>query len=284
MTPDKEALGILVNHVLSYLVGEDEEARFLRSLLERYALDRPVLAQPRLGDWRGRESSASVLEKIVGEDTLRPIAMLEQALSAAESVVHIEGPLGLGTGFVVAPRLIMTNHHVIDSAAHAMNSVVTFNYQLDALAKPKAYTRVLPQTGGIFFTDAELDVTIVEIEKAPEAAIPLPVRPARMAVDSRVAIIQHPDGFWKKISLQNNFVEYADERVVQYTTSTRRGSSGAPVFDDDFQVVAVHHAGGDLPDPTTQQVYLRNEGVSMMAVVRALQANAPHIYSQLTIA
>jgi len=39
-----------------------------------------------------------------------------------------------------------------------------------------------------------------------------------------------------KISMQNNFVAYADRQVLQYTTTTLPGSSGAPVFDDDFQV------------------------------------------------
>ncbi|MEH1781986.1 MAG: trypsin-like peptidase domain-containing protein [Nostoc sp.] len=75
---------------------------------------------------------------------------------------------------------------------------------------------------------------------------------------SPVAIIQHPGGHLKKISIQNNFVAYADNQVLQYTTSTEPGSSGSPVFDDDFQVVGIHHSGGMLVEPNTQQRYLRN--------------------------
>ena len=85
----------------------------------------------------------------------------------------------------------------------------------------------------------------------------------------------------KKISMQNNFVAYADANLVQYTTSTLPGSSGSPVFDDEFTVVAIHHSGGMLVEPETQQRYLRNAGTSMMAVLKDLQSNAPEIYTQL---
>jgi V8-like Glu-specific endopeptidase len=81
--------------------------------------------------------------------------------------------------------------------------------------------------------------------------------------------------------MQNNFVAYADANVVQYTTSTLPGSSGSPVFDDDFQVIAIHHSGGMLIEPGTKQCYLRNAGTSMIAVLKDLQVNAPEIYARL---
>jgi len=99
--------------------------------------------------------------------------------------------------------------------------------------------------------------------------------------DDRVAIIQHPGGHLKKISMQNNFVAYADANVVQYTTSTLPGSSGSPVFDDEFKVVAIHHSGGDLTEPSTGRRYLRNAGTSIIAVLKDLQVNAPEIYARL---
>jgi V8-like Glu-specific endopeptidase len=96
-----------------------------------------------------------------------------------------------------------------------------------------------------------------------------------------VAIIQHPGGHYKKISMQNNFVAYADDRVVQYTTSTEPGSSGSPVFDHAFSVIGVHHAGGLLTVPGSSERYLRNEGISTIAVIDDLVRNAPEIASQL---
>ena len=99
--------------------------------------------------------------------------------------------------------------------------------------------------------------------------------------DSRLTVIQHPGGEYKKISLQNNFVEYADEHIVQYTTSTEPGSSGSPVLSDEFDVVAIHHSGGNLPEPVTKRRYLRNEGIRMSAILNDLRQNSPEIYRRL---
>jgi V8-like Glu-specific endopeptidase len=81
--------------------------------------------------------------------------------------------------------------------------------------------------------------------------------------------------------LQNNFVEYVDENVVQYTTTTEPGSSGAPVLNEALEVVAVHHAGGQLPEPTSKRRYLRNEGIRMSAILDELRVNAPEIYQRI---
>jgi V8-like Glu-specific endopeptidase len=105
-----------------------------------------------------------------------------------------------------------------------------------------------------------------------------------MRRDERVAIIQHPGGHLKKISIQNNFVAYADNQVLQYTTSTEPGSSGSPVFDDNFQVVGIHHSGGMLLEPGSKQRYLRNAGTSAIALlINDLKNNAPEIYARLAI-
>ena len=48
---------------------------------------------------------------------------------------------------------------------------------------------------------------------------------------------------------------------MQYVTSTLNGSSGSPVFNDGWEVVALHHAGGNIPEPTTHRRYFRNEGI-----------------------
>ena len=68
--------------------------------------------------------------------------------------------------------------------------------------------------------------------------------------------------------MQNNFVAYADANVVQYTTSTLPGSSGSPVLDDEYKVVAIDHSGGMLVEAGTKQPYLRNAGTSAIAVLR----------------
>jgi hypothetical protein len=67
--------------------------------------------------------------------------------------------------------------------------------------------------------------------------------------------------------MQNNFVEYVGNEVVQYITSTLTGSSGSPVFNDNWEIVALHHAGGMLPEPDTQRRFFRNEGILIASIL-----------------
>lgn len=75
-------------------------------------------------------------------------------------------------------------------------------------------------------------------------------------------------------------VAYVGGNVVQYITSTLPGSSGSPVFNDSWEVVALHHAGGDIPEPTTQQRYFRNEGILVQSILADLPSQL--VWSQLS--
>ena len=281
VTTDKEALGIFLNYLLFFKGSEDEGANFIRSLFSTYSLDRPIISDHKLDDWKGDDTYTSVQEKIIGEDTLRHVYMLELALEAAKAVVHIAVPGGVGSGFMIAPDLVMTNHHVIGDKAVATSGSYTFNYELDRAGRPKQTSVVSARPHGVFYTDELLDYTVVQLADVPVFSEPLRLKSVSMHNNERVAIIQHPGGYYKKISMQNNFVAYADQRIVHYTTSTMPGSSGSPVFNEDFQVVAIHHSGGMLEEPMTQRRYLRNAGSSMIAILENLQIFVPEIYSQV---
>ncbi|MBE2201550.1 MAG: serine protease, partial [Anaerolinea sp.] len=54
-----------------------------------------------------------------------------------------------------------------------------------------------------------------------------------------------------------------------------------PVFDNDFLVIGIHHSGGMLLEPGSDQPYLRNAGSSMIAVLDDLRDHAPEIYQRL---
>ena len=276
---DKEALAVFLNYIQPYTGDEDKD--FIVELFQNYPLDVPVSPSRGIGNWKGMDSTADIKEKIIGENTLRDIYILNLALEASKAVVRIATPKGAGTGFMIAPDLLMTNNHVINSQEVAQKSNFSFNYQLDINGKecPTQTIGALPD--GAFYTNEELDYSVVTLKEVPDFGKPLIFKSKLMRRDDRVAIIQHPGGHLKKISIQNNFVAYADNQVLQYTTSTEPGSSGSPVFDDDFQVVGIHHSGGMLVEPNTQQRYLRNAGTSAIAILKNLQANAPEIYTRL---
>ncbi|MDJ0746552.1 MAG: trypsin-like peptidase domain-containing protein [Xenococcaceae cyanobacterium MO_167.B27] len=280
----KEALGVFLNYIQPFTGDEDSE--FIMGLFENYPLDTPVSPTRLIDRWRGTTSVAEIQEKIIGEDTLRHVYILDLALEAAKAVVHLRvpksgGKKSLGTGFMIASDLLMTNNHVIASREQAEKTEYSFNYQLDINGKVcySLSSQALP--GGLFYTNSDLDYTVVSLKDIPPFGSPLTLKRMQMRRDDRVAIIQHPGGHLKKISMQNNFVAYADAQVVQYTTSTLPGSSGSPVFNDIFEVVAIHHSGGMLTEPDSRRRYLRNAGTSMIAVLNDLKTNAPEIYTRL---
>ncbi|MCB8988992.1 MAG: trypsin-like peptidase domain-containing protein [Ardenticatenaceae bacterium] len=282
--PGQEVLGLLLNHLLPYL-GGSADADFIHSLFDRYPLKtNPIATRSLTGAaWRGHESPATVQEKIIGENTLRDVRLLELALDAARAVVRIVTADSLGSGFLVGPGLIMTNHHVIGSQPAAQPCAFQFHYQLDKQLTPRPILAARAKPGGLFYTNPDLDVTVVEVLDVPADVAPLTLARRRVAPESRVNIIQHPGGHYKKISMQNNFVAFADARHLQYLTSTEPGSSGSPVFDNDFLVIGIHHSGGMLLEPGSEQKYLRNAGSSMIAVLDDLRDHAPEIYQHLCL-
>ena len=77
------------------------------------------------------------IERVLGTSDLCSINFLERGLRAAASVARLRVRVAdgsgewFGTGFLVAPNLLMTNHHVLPSPAAASLAVAEFNYQHD---------------------------------------------------------------------------------------------------------------------------------------------------------
>lgn len=284
VSADKEALGVFLNYLLHLSGDFDEDGQFLRYVIGRYEMDRPIIGNSPIANWLGRETNDSVQEKIIGENTLRDIFILHQALTAARSVVHVSLPSGYGTGFIVGQNLLMTNHHVISDLEVAERSAFSFHYELDANGIARLPIVVHAAKNGMFYSNQALDFTILEIESKPDESVPLVLKPERQQLDTRVSIIQHPGGHYKKISMQNNFVAYADATVLQYTTSTMPGSSGSPIFNDVFEVIGIHHSGGRMLEPGTDQFYRRNAGTSMNAILGDLRQHAPEVLASISTA
>ncbi|MEM9275928.1 MAG: trypsin-like peptidase domain-containing protein [Cyanobacteria bacterium P01_F01_bin.143] len=273
LTFENETLGMFLN-TLKEVTGIQQQ-KFLDKLLTKYDMMTPIVSLPDVGQWKGVETPADVFEKIIGENTLRPIAFLTQGLRVAQSVSYIgvrinEGSWS-GTGFLVTSNLLLTNNHVIPNADILTNTLFRFNYEENFLGEAQTPSEYRAKSNGIFHTNQDLDYTIVELEGEPGiewGCLPLAERDIRR--NSRVNIIQHPMGRPKQISFQNNFVEYVGGNVIQYVTSTLPGSSGSPVFDDSWEVIALHHAGGNIPEPNTKHRYFRNEGIWIGSILTDL--------------
>jgi len=211
------------------------------------------------------------LETILGINNLKQISWIERGLQLSKSVCRILTPQGLGTGFLIAPDLLMTNNHVIPDPTVAAQSVAEFNYQYNLEGKELPTCRY-QLTKHPFHSNPVLDYTIVGILPDPQKpeledwghtflnpnADPVP--------GEHVIIIQHPNGGPKQIVLTANQVVSLKDHRLHYTTDTMPGSSGSPVFNDLWQVIAIHHAGGTLQINAKGDKRFVNEGILMSAI------------------
>ncbi len=225
-------------------------------------------------DWAG-DTNANHLEKVIGaQSTLLPVSFLEVGLQKARAVVLIRrGDGDSGSGFLISGNLVITNHHVLSTPADAASATLLLNYQQTpaGLDAPAQTLTLAPAVG--FATSKEDDWTAVRVQGNPDADWGvLPLATANPQKDDRVIIIQHPGGGAKQVALYHNVVVFADKQRVQYLTDTLPGSSGSPVFDKDWNVVAVHHSGGWLREPGSKQAYYRNEGIHVDVVLAGLIA------------
>jgi V8-like Glu-specific endopeptidase len=213
------------------------------------------------------------LEKIFGVNHLKSIAWLEHGLLAARSVCRIVGLRSVGSGFLVAGGFVITNNHVLADASEAAASIAEFGFEEDSQGKVQSPTRYQldPET---FQTSVPFDVSIVRVIDDGSSLGKwgeLSFTQRLPALRDHVSIIQHPDGGPKMIALTANQVVNVFEHRLQYLTDTLPGSSGSPVFDDNWLVVAVHHAGGNLVANTAGDRRFANEGVLASYIVEALR-------------
>lgn len=231
------------------------------------------------------------LRKIIGPTTdFVPIYYVDKARLSARAVVRvIDGERRpLGTGVMVSPRLFMTNNHVIADAQNAGSTSIQFNYQLDLDEVPAVVTEFRLDPSTFFWTsdENELDVSVIAV--GPRTAgngnlsdfgwTALSSAQDKHAEGDHVTIIEHPDADYKQIALRENRVIGRGKKGVTlyYATDTLHGSSGSPVFNDQFDLVALHHAGGGRNDtelengqPVPDEC---NEGIRISAIVDALRA------------
>jgi V8-like Glu-specific endopeptidase len=208
-------------------------------------------------------------EVLLDGRALRTVAWLQRAINASASVCRIRTPNGLGTGFVAGDGWLFTNNHVLPSAEVASNSTAEFDFEEDADGSMKAVKSAKLEPSG-FKTSATLDYSLVKLAQ-PVIARAIDTaklsRTSEVELGAHVVIIQHPSGGPKQIAFTANQIVNVYRNVVHYTTDTMPGSSGSPVFDDDWNVVAIHRAGGNLLKNDQGDRLYANEGVLIAHVL-----------------
>lgn len=214
-------------------------------------------------------SDRTVNEKLMGtESNLRSTGWLGEGLRLAGAVCRLVGGKTLGTGFRCRQDLILTNHHVIGTFEAAKSFRAEFAFEENAAGALQAPRTVALDPQRCFWTSEKLDVTLVGLAPiSPDDIAVVPLAAETVAkVGDHVSIIQHPNGGPKQIAVTNNRILNIYDHRVQYLTDTLPGSSGSPVFLNSWQVLAIHHAGGNVRRNARGDVIFANEGILISAI------------------
>lgn len=227
----------------------------------------------------------------IGRSTLLPVNFLAKGVQKSKAVGKVEINMGgsrvnVGTGFLfkikgINDLFFITNYHVINDRKNIDKTKVIFDYELDIDGNSIASKsfRIDENRGWYCSPVNEYDTTIfhlIDDQNELESYGFIELKEIEIAQNDFVNIIQHPGGEMKQISLYHNIVTNTNERVVQYLTDTLKGSSGSPVFNSDWEVVALHHSGGgskpkepELPEGMKS----RNEGIFINKIIQFVKDN-----------
>ena len=260
-------------------------------------------------------SAPSTLERTIKErNPYLDVEIFRTRLGQLETQVcriEIPTPKGtvFGTGFLLGPEVVMTNHHVMDIVISgkakpeaaifrfdykrlsdavlsegAVYKLATADWLIDSSPPSDVDSKREPKPG--VPKPDELDYAIVRLQGAPGSTPagqkPDPKDPPRgwinveksahAAPASPLLIMQHPDAAPLKLALDMSGVigENTNGTRLKYTVNTEGGSSGAPCFNADWDLVALHHSGDPNFDSDHKPEY--NEGIPIEAILHLLAA------------
>jgi hypothetical protein len=246
---------------------------------------------------RTAQTNPTALEKNFSGERTFTVDTIKRMLEKCAGIGCVTDRSGrrLGTGFITTADtfglgtadewVFVTNAHVIgESIKDAIppgEAFVMFELECALEEKPISH-RVAPPVlfssppGEPGITAAnKLDVTVVKLETWPKNGIALRTND-NLPIPSRktkVFVVGHPSGGALQISLHDSELLDVcdDDRLLHYRTPTEPGSSGSPVFNLSWEVVALHHAGSpEMPRLRGKGHYEANEGISIHAIRTAV--------------
>lgn len=255
-----------------------------------------------LGDAR---AARMMLERVLAGNELQEVNYLVRGAMVARAIARIHlrdesgRTRGWGTGFLIAPNVLLTNNHVLEDANDARLATAEFSYERDIADREVVPTPFTLEPQRLFFTSVDLDFTVVAVADTPlpgsrkrqlsdYGCLPLLSVAGKAMEGEWLTIIQHPGGERKQVCVRENRLMKRTNDVLWYSTDTLGGSSGSPVFNNDWYVVALHHSGvpeerdgkiqtvdGRDFDPATDNEskikWVANEGIRVTRIVDSLK-------------
>jgi V8-like Glu-specific endopeptidase len=202
---------------------------------------------------------------------------------------------GYGTGWLIAPGVVITNHHVIEARDRrpppaGPGEAAAEPADLEAQAQHiEAWFDYYQEVGGnavrcdgarLLARNRELDYAVLELTDADKVADrrPLPIirQQPSLARGSRINLVQHPGGGPLQYAIRNNFFVRVGSgpQFIRYQTDTESGSSGSPVCDDNWQVLGLHHSSVKVPPEQVPQELLDGQPVAVTVLNEAIAIHA----------
>ena len=240
------------------------------------------------------------LEKVFAKDSMVAYETYKQGGDRCRAIARI-GKIptqGLGTGFLLRGKdlqeslgnelVLLTNYHVVsDSAGSAMRP-----YQAKAIFEALDGGKKVFQDLKLHWSSPvdQLDATVLRFSEADQKILEELVKGVELYPLSedlpqvasppteKVFIIGHPGGNTLTLSLFDNVLLYHDKvSKLHYRASTDFGSSGSPVFNDQWSLIALHHgAVSNRRIPDSNETYDANEGIWIQAIRKKI-AETPRL-------
>lgn len=207
-------------------------------------------------------SQLAIDRLLTGTDELN-VNFLERGMIAADAVGRVEvrngesEVVGSATGFMISSCLFLTNHHVLPTADDAAQSWVHFRHEFDAFGNSVAPCVFAFEPSTFYLTDADLDITVVAVApRTPDRRervarfgwLRLSASADTVLPGEWLSTVHHPGERPKQVVLRQNLLMRRGDAELWYGTETSWASSGAPVFNDSWQVVAIHRGGAPARD------------------------------------
>jgi S1-C subfamily serine protease len=149
-----------------------------------------------------------------------------------------------GSGFLIAPRMVLTNRHVVQDGKKG------FRYRV--VNESGLKNGVLASVGKVSIIE-EVDLAILELEVAVEQT-PLTIRSSSAQLGEPFSVLGYPrpDKLERSVTVSRGTVNklIKDGKNVLHDAVTNPGNSGGPCLDDCGNVLAVHYysvtVGGSL--------------------------------------
>jgi hypothetical protein len=180
---------------------------------------------------------------------------LERLGRLRRAVCRFESDGTFGSAFLVAPDLLMTNHHVVEGllagSEDPNKAIVRFDYEVGADGSPAAGRTCRLAAAWDCGSSQALDYALVRLAEpvgeddaggAKRGFVKLGVT-HKFTKGEPLMILQHPDAQPLKLSIGSVDQPDVGGTRVAYTANTLPGSSGSPCFNSGLAPVALHHWG-----------------------------------------